>query len=148
MRSAKSASRASKGNRLVRLLKSFLVVALFFAFVAIVCSAKMNSSPQAQSNNCSTCHAQKKDQLVELFSRSTHAKANIKCNLCHGGDPTASSKAAAHAKNFAGKFTPNETLAMCGSCHGVPLEKFKASVHFPERRGAPRMDCVQCHGAH
>jgi mono/diheme cytochrome c family protein len=106
------------------------------------------STIQAQTNNCSTCHAQQKDAVVDLLSHSTHAKANIKCNNCHGGEPVASSREAAHANNFVGKPTTKETISICGACHTAPLVAFKASLHFPERAGAPRMDCAQCHGAH
>ena len=118
-------------------------------------SASKQESPQpaitsssTQANNCSVCHKQLNDQAVELLSQSTHAKANVKCDRCHGGEPAAPSKEAAHANKFVGKPTPNETLAMCGACHTSQLAAFKASVHFPERRGTPRMDCAQCHGAH
>ena len=130
------------------MLKKVQAVVLLFAVVAIVCSRSVNSSPRAQSNNCASCHAQQKDQVIELFNKSTHAKANVTCNLCHGGEPSAPSKAAAHANNFVGRPGPNETLAMCGSCHTTQLAKFKSSAHFPERKGTPRMDCAQCHGAH
>ena len=131
-----------------------------FALVALVCSAKgfidrggsviepVNPAVSSQSNNCAACHARLKDEAVELFAHSTHAKAGVECSQCHGGEPAASSKEAAHKASFVGRPGPNETLAMCGSCHTAPLAKFKASAHFPERRGAPRMDCVQCHGAH
>ena len=37
---------------------------------------------------------------------------------------------------------------MCGACHQAALAAFKTSRHFPEHRGSPRVDCVQCHGAH
>jgi hypothetical protein len=40
------------------------------------------------------------------------------------------------------------TLSMCGSCHHHELAQFKTSRHFPERRGVPRIDCAECHGAH
>jgi mono/diheme cytochrome c family protein len=106
------------------------------------------SASSARANSCSTCHERQNDKAVELFTRSTHAKAGIKCNRCHGGDPAAPSKEAAHANNFVGMPAPNETLAMCGSCHKSQLAAFKASIHFPERPGIPRMDCAQCHGAH
>jgi mono/diheme cytochrome c family protein len=106
------------------------------------------SASSARANGCSTCHKQQGDQVVRLFSQSTHAKANIECNSCHGGEPAASSKEAAHANNFVGTPAPNETLAMCGSCHTSQLAAFKTSLHFPARQGAPRMDCAQCHGAH
>jgi nitrate/TMAO reductase-like tetraheme cytochrome c subunit len=103
----------------------------------------------ARANNCAECHKRQSDQAVELFSQSTHAKAGINCGGCHGGEPAAPSKEAAHAaNNFVGKPAPNETLAMCGSCHTSQLAAFKSGAHFPERRGTPRMDCSQCHGAH
>ena len=37
---------------------------------------------------------------------------------------------------------------MCGSCHTTQMATFKTSLHFPDRVGAPRMTCVECHGAH
>jgi hypothetical protein len=136
-------------------LKGFQTVVLLFAVGLMVSAANvfarldnLSNHSGPQSDNCSSCHEKQKDQAVQLFSMSTHAKAGIECSNCHGGAPDASSKEAAHAKNFAGKFTPNETLAMCGSCHTAQLAMFKGSLHFPERRGAPRMDCAQCHGAH
>ena len=104
-------------------------------------------SSQAQVNNCSVCHKRLDDQATKLFAKSTHAKANIECNNCHEGNPGASVKKDAHA-NFIGQPAPNETIAMCGSCHTSQLAAFKTSLHFPERAGAPRMDCAQCHGAH
>lgn len=102
----------------------------------------------ARADNCAACHKQQNDESVQLFSKSTHARAMTGCDGCHAGDPAASTKQAAHADNFVGKPTPNQTLSMCGSCHTSQLAAFKTSVHFPERRGAPRMDCAQCHGAH
>jgi hypothetical protein len=37
---------------------------------------------------------------------------------------------------------------MCGNCHQQQLTQFKSGRHFPERRGIPRIDCAECHGAH
>jgi Cytochrome c3 len=151
--------------------KSIRAGLLTFAVVAIVCSAKgfvdfgesgaRSSNPpgsvrgfaepawlKQSSHGCLACHTRQKGAAVELFSQSTHAKAGLKCDNCHGGRAGASSKEAAHANNFVGKPSPNDTLAMCGSCHTIQLATFKTSAHFPERRGAPRMDCSQCHGAH
>jgi hypothetical protein len=154
--------------------KSIRAGLLSFAVVAIVCSAKgfvyfNGSSAQlsnpsgsgrgftgpdwlrqssSESNSCLACHTRQKDAVLGLFSQSTHAKAGVKCDNCHGGNPGARSKESAHTNKFVGKPSPNDTLAMCGSCHTSQLATFKTSAHFPERRGTPRMDCAQCHGAH
>ncbi|MFP5263354.1 MAG: c-type cytochrome [Blastocatellia bacterium] len=111
-------------------------------------SRQQAPEPSARANDCATCHKRQNDESVQLFSKSTHAMAMAGCDACHGGDPAASTKQGAHANNFVGKPTPNQTLAMCGSCHASQLSAFKASAHFPERKGTPRMDCAQCHGAH
>jgi hypothetical protein len=101
-----------------------------------------------QGDNCGACHQKNRDQTVGLFARSTHARSGITCNRCHGGDPFAAEKAAAHGGRFIGKPSSNDTLAMCGSCHRAQLAAFKTSRHFPERRGVARVDCSGCHGAH
>jgi cytochrome c553 len=50
--------------------------------------------------------------------------------------------------NFIGQPSPNEVITMCGSCHRAQTAAFKTGKHFPERKGQPRVDCSQCHGAH
>ncbi len=105
-------------------------------------------SLQASANDCVACHQRQNDNSVALYAESTHAKSGFKCNRCHGGDPKAADKKAAHAAGFVGKPSVNETLAMCGSCHTAQIATFKTSLHFPDRVGAPRMTCVDCHGAH
>ncbi len=127
-----------------------LRAASIFAMVAVVFSARASNgahSPQA-TNGCVACHQKQNDRSVELYADSTHAKSGFKCDRCHGGDKKAADKAAAHAAGFVGKPSVNETLAMCGSCHTTQLATFKKSLHFPDRVGAPRMTCVECHGAH
>jgi Cytochrome c3 len=101
-----------------------------------------------QGDNCSACHQKNGDQTVGIFARSTHARSGITCNRCHGGDPFATEKKAAHGGRFIGKPSSNDTLAMCGSCHRSQLAAFKTSRHFPERKGVARVDCAGCHGAH
>jgi cytochrome c553 len=100
------------------------------------------------ANNCALCHQKQADQAVALYSKSAHANSGFKCEACHGGDPNAADKAMAHAVKFVGKPSANETLAMCGSCHTTELRTFKTSLHFPDPASAPRMTCVECHGAH
>lgn len=127
-----------------------LLAASIFAMAAVVFSTRAfnNEHSRQAANDCVACHQKQNDKSVALYAESTHAKSGFKCNSCHGGDPKAADKAAAHAVNFVGQPSVNETLAMCGSCHSTQIAKFKTSLHFPDRVGAPRMTCVDCHGAH
>ena len=125
--------------------------ASILAMIAVAFSARAFTgaqSLQAGANDCVACHQKQNDKSVALYAESTHAKSGFKCNRCHGGDPKAADKAAAHATGFVGRPSVNETLAMCGLCHTTQIATFKTSLHFPDRVGAPRMTCVECHGAH
>jgi mono/diheme cytochrome c family protein len=110
-----------------------------------------NSSAEnrsAREDNCSSCHRKDQDPVIALFARSAHAAAGITCNSCHKGNAEAADKTAAHGQPFIARPSAEETLVMCGSCHGAQLAAFKASRHFPEQKGITRLDCFQCHGAH
>ncbi|MCI0489502.1 MAG: cytochrome c3 family protein [Blastocatellia bacterium] len=101
-----------------------------------------------EDDNCAACHRKGSGQEVALYRNSTHARAAIACNLCHGGDAAAKDKESAHKAEFVGLPTPEQTLDMCGACHLQQLAAFKTGRHFPESRRSPRLDCSQCHGAH
>lgn len=131
---------------MVRKATQALAAASIFAMVAVVFSAR--ASDGQATNDCVACHQRQNDQSVALYAESTHAKSGFKCNRCHGGDPKAADKTTAHAASFVGKPSVSETLAMCGSCHTAQMATFKTSLHFPDRVSAPRMTCVECHGAH
>ena len=112
-------------------------------------SAGLNGrSHSSEEDSCADCHRKAGGQEVALYQNSTHARAGLTCNLCHGGDATATEKQKAHGEGFVGLPSPEQTLSMCGSCHSQQLDVFKTSRHFPENRRSPRLDCSQCHGAH
>ena len=100
------------------------------------------------ADNCVTCHEKRPDDPANLFKISTHGRTRKTCSSCHGGDGSASEKAGAHSGHFVGQPSSGEVLVICGECHQAALAAFKTSRHFPEHRGSPRVDCVQCHGAH
>ena len=136
-----------------RRVQLIVTLSLVIAFVAAERAAAKASFEKAvglaqQADNCGACHQKNGDQTVSLFARSTHARSGITCNRCHGGDPFATEKEAAHGGRFIGKPTSNDTLTMCGSCHRSQFAAFRTSKHFPERRGVARVDCSGCHGAH
>jgi hypothetical protein len=137
-----------------------LASVLFFLFVAIVFSARaFNIQPGASRRSliavekinmqeCDNCHQKLDDQTTALYSKSVHAKSAFGCDACHGGNPEATDKQSAHRFRFGGKPSDPQKLAMCGECHAAQLATFKTSLHYPERVAAPRMTCVECHGAH
>jgi hypothetical protein len=140
-------------RRRIQTFVAIIAIAAFTAWQTAAGSMATESRAAAygdlqQGDNCSACHQKNGDQTAALFSRSTHARTGITCHRCHGGDPFAAQKAAAHGGRFVGKPSSNETVAMCGSCHRAQLADFKTSRHFPERKGVARVDCSGCHGAH
>lgn len=111
-------------------------------------TAASASPGSAAKDGCADCHRKQTSEVVAVFARSTHAKSKISCVKCHGGDDSVDDKEKAHDSTLVAKPSANDTLRMCGFCHFQPLSSFKTSRHFPDRRGAPRLDCTQCHGAH
>ncbi|HKY03247.1 MAG TPA: c-type cytochrome [Blastocatellia bacterium] len=106
------------------------------------------AAQNARVDNCVACHKNDRESIVGLYEASVHSRQGISCSRCHGGVPSATGKAEAHGQRFVGKPDPNGIVGMCGSCHRPEAEMFRASRHFAEQKGIPRLDCVQCHGAH
>ena len=109
-----------------------------------------SGGPAAQAeDSCIACHKQKDaDRIVAIHQTSTHGRASIGCDGCHGGDSSQTEKARAHAQRFVGKPDSTATLQMCGKCHQKPLEFFRNSRHFAARPNVKRLDCAECHGVH
>jgi len=101
-----------------------------------------------QLDNCTDCHKKHDTETLSLYSASSHAKARLTCNRCHGGDVLATEKEKAHSGNFIGLPDPKQIIAMCSSCHRAQAAMFKEGRHAVENEGKPRLDCSQCHGAH
>lgn len=123
---------------------------LFLPFLAFA-GLGSSHSYQIPNDNCVECHSRstgRAAEVVGLHRQSTHGKASISCQACHGGNADASEKQKAHSGQFVGKPDANGTLAMCGNCHQQPLDQFKSSRHFQAPKGQPRLDCAECHGAH
>lgn len=102
-------------------------------------------------DNCIDCHSRLKDktgQVVSIYQTSTHSRASVGCDGCHGGDSSQSDKSKAHGGHFIARPDASATLEMCGACHRQPLEFFKKSRHIAARPNAGRLDCAECHGVH
>ncbi|MCX9013891.1 MAG: cytochrome c3 family protein [Candidatus Methanoperedens sp.] len=85
-----------------------------------------------------------------MWSISTHALYDVTCEKCHGGDPSAESKNAAHKGLSSVSISRTKTPETCGECHERELDEFKSSKHYTEleleERYAPT--CITCHQAH
>jgi cytochrome c3-like protein len=130
--------------------KLFLLGFFSFIFLAFESRPALEIS-KAESDNCVKCHIQatgRAAEVVGIHRASTHAKVEVSCNGCHGGDPAQVDKLKAHSRKYVGKPDRTGVLSMCGKCHGPQLDQFKTSRHFPESQGVPRLDCADCHGAH
>jgi hypothetical protein len=118
-------------------------------------------------NSCVTCHTTltgKLAQPVEQWNSSIHSQRGVTCADCHGGDPSASDKQAAHAAsaNFIGTPKTVDIPALCGSCHArvdlmrqydLPTDqwaKYQQSIHGVKlAQGDTNVaTCFVCHDGH
>jgi hypothetical protein len=111
----------------------------------------------SQANRCADCHfanpaAPSADHLND-WSRSVHARSDVGCEKCHGGDPSTFEATLAHrgVLNSANPSSPvNERnlSATCGACHAGAFVAFQKSRHYEMiTKGDFRVPgCTSCHG--
>lgn len=109
-------------------------------------------------NACFTCHAalptaQHKVHNYTDWSQSTHARAGVTCEKCHGGNAAQNDRTAAH-RGMLPSSQPKSPVYFtqipqtCGACHTAEFSAFKESYHYKElQRSGRGPNCVTCHGA-
>ncbi|MFN4218420.1 MAG: ammonia-forming cytochrome c nitrite reductase subunit c552 [Candidatus Bipolaricaulia bacterium] len=107
-------------------------------------------------NTCVTCHRGLTVAVGHTFADwegSSHARAGVACQDCHGGDATKSQVEQAH-QGVRSSRDPESPLYFtrlpqtCGSCHSAEWQLFQQSVHYAQLRESGRgPNCVTCHGA-
>ncbi len=114
---------------------------------------------EGSENSCVKCHRDlpKNTYIASKFldwEGSIHAKEGMTCQRCHGGDPEASGKEAAHtgvynSGNPRSRVFYKSVPGTCGACHRRDFNAFKNSKHytFLEKSGAGPT-CVTCHESH
>ena len=97
------------------------ILYIFFAllvliFIGLIYADISSSNQKSESNVCVECHLKPEltPLLVKDWEESSHSKAGITCDICHGDDP----------KNV--KFPTPET---CGECHPERVEQYKKGKH-------------------
>jgi hypothetical protein len=110
-------------------------------------------------NSCVECHRNlPRNTMIGAkyldWKNSIHAKENVTCDRCHGGNPSAQQKEAAHtviynSSNPKSRVYYKRVPEMCGGCHRYDFNAFKRSTHytFLEQKGAGPT-CVTCHESH
>ena len=125
-----------------------------------------NTVQDEPGSTCMICHGKLAPALSKsIRPDSVHSRFGVSCVDCHGGDQTRDTEKAAMdpAAGFKGKFTPEEVLTLCNTCHGdyermrqfsLPidqLQQYKTSEHGKallltgNRKVAV---CNDCHGTH
>jgi hypothetical protein len=84
---------------------------------------------------------------------SPHGRAGATCDQCHGGDPAAAEREAAHRGVYSSRESRSRVYytripATCGSCHQQELGFFSRSRHYTQLVTTGRgPNCVTCHGS-
>lgn len=125
--------------------------------------------PRAKGvNTCLDCHLTLKDdkqaEIATDWQPSIHAEREVICADCHGGNPSASTQAEAHAveAGYIGKPAKSDIPALCAGCHAdvirmrqydLPTDqfaKYQESIHgIRLAEGDEKVaTCFDCHGGH
>lgn len=119
----------------------------------------------AKDSGCVTCHSKTSyrvthPKLYEYYQNwqvSAHKVAGVTCVDCHGGDPGATGKEAAHKSAALTAAAPGSPLnyrnipKTCAQCHDDIYQHYKQSEHYQalEDTGDAQVapNCVTCHGS-
>jgi hypothetical protein len=135
---------------------------LLFGFAGLLAAAP--ASAAAQTSRCADCHfanvgasgAQMSTfaaRHLEEWDHSPHARANVGCEKCHGGDATTFESFRAHqgllnSRNPASPINRANLPRTCGTCHTGPFVSFQKSRHYELLRAGNGdvPTCTTCHG--
>jgi len=119
----------------------------------------------AQATSCVSCHSNPEFRVTnkKLFdyyrnwNQSVHNQEGVTCTDCHGGNPNARTKEAAHGGAEMGAASAGSPVnyrnipQTCATCHDDIYARYRESRHFrqllaakEEQRGP---NCVTCHGS-
>jgi nitrate/TMAO reductase-like tetraheme cytochrome c subunit len=149
------------GSRAPQTRRAFLLLALLLV-VSVAPWARARAA--ANGDSCVGCHSDPSflvtnKKLYDYFQKwrdSIHGQEEVTCVDCHGGNPDAVDKDAAHA---GGLDAANHKSAVnfrnipntCGTCHEEIYDGFRESEHFAhvekKKDDGQGPTCVTCHGS-
>jgi predicted CXXCH cytochrome family protein len=125
---------------------------------------------QTAAKSCVACHATLPQAEFSTPPKAlvgdVHDRAGITCVDCHGGDPAATDKAAAHvlSKGYRGRPVGMQIIVTCARCHSdasfmhkySPRQRVDQAVEYASSIHGKRLaigdtrvaTCISCHGAH
>lgn len=121
--------------------------------------AQQGASGFDATYGCVVCHSDKR----RAFVQGVHSERGIRCHDCHGGNPQATERPAAHQGRFVGSPNKIQIVQLCASCHSDAnqmrqyglasdqLAEFRTSRHGQLLLGQRNFDaptCTDCHDAH
>lgn len=136
------------------MIRARWVVAISLASLTVATAAAAQIAPQS---GCADCHyasldSPRQDHLVD-WDRSPHARNDIGCEKCHGGNPKTFEASSAHMGILASADAKSPVNrrnlpTTCGACHTGPFVAFQDSTHYKllqtgNNRGPT---CSTCHG--
>lgn len=144
-----------------------VVVTVFASAEVLVPVVSTGSQLEAQRGvagfdptyGCVVCHSDKR----RAFVQGVHSERGIRCHDCHGGNPQAIERPAAHQGRFVGSPDKIQIVQLCASCHSDvsqmrqyglasdQLAEFRTSRHGQllfEQRNFDAPTCTDCHDAH
>jgi hypothetical protein len=131
-------------------LSSMLVVSL--------CLASAAPAVAQQTSKCADCHYAQLNvpnpgHLYD-WDRSAHARNNVGCERCHGGNGTVFEESLAHrgilhSTNKKSPVNRANLPATCGGCHTGPFVAFQDSRHYQLLKDGDDQGptCATCHDA-
>ncbi len=140
--------------------KRFSNLSLWMALFGLV-AVFFLAPPATAADQCVACHsdaawAVKNKKLYDYFQQwqgSVHGLNGVTCVDCHGGNPQATDKVAAHGGVLA-ESNPKSAIyygnipKLCGGCHQDVYRAYSQSRHAARVKaqdGGPT--CVTCHGS-
>ena len=126
------------------------------AIVLAVTAVMLAAAAQTWRSTCADCHSSRPDSPAQdhlmNWNHSPHARHNIGCEKCHGGDASTFESLRAHATvlNPAHVKSPvhrRNLPTTCGTCHVGPFVAFQDSRHYQllEAGRADGPTCSTCH---
>lgn len=130
--------------------------AAWLALAAVLGAPTVGRTQQA--GQCVACHSRLADASgaghgFSAWRGSRHGAVGVGCEACHGGDPTAADRTAAHrnvvrSSEQASPVYFTRIPETCGRCHAAELGYFRSSIHFARLQSDGRgPNCVTCHGS-
>lgn len=129
---------------------------LLFCLAAILSGVSV--APASGESQCGVCHPEER----VVYEKSDHAKEDVGCEDCHGGDPLSRTVEKAHAGEFSGLTDRLAIPEMCATCHAdlelmgpynLSVDQYAIYQTSQHGRavasGEPRSAvCTDCHGVH